>query len=335
MPLRPNTVLALVAATVLSIAPLHSRAIAEDIEISQYGVAPGGMPYAVAMAKGYFKEFGADVTGIRSSPGGAPTIRNLISGDLSYGEAGITAVLAANRSGADIKVIGGSINTVAEVFFVSMPGTTITSLQDLKGKRVGFTTPQSVTQMLAMMLLESAGLPATDVRLISTGGFPQALTALEHGGLDVAPIVEPTYTQSGDKYRTVVSAAQAFPPLSNVLGLTTARKAREKPEFLRGILAARRKAVEFMTTNTPESAAIIASTFKMDAALVEKVLRNLIEKGGSGTVTYYGRGDIPFEGIENMVRGQALIGGTTGPIDWSTLVDQSFLAADLRRTPPR
>lgn len=333
MPLRSNTILVLAVAAALCTAT--PRAVAEDIEISQYGVAPGGMPYAVAMAKGYFKEFGADVTGIRSSPGGAPTIRNLISGDLSYGEAGITAVLAANRGGADIRVIGGSINTVAEVFFVSMPGTPIASLQELKGKRIGFTTPQSVTQMLAMMLLEKAGIPVSEVRLTSTGGFPQALTALEHGGLDIAPIVEPTYTQSGDKYRLVASAAQAFPPLSNVLALTTARKAREKPEFLRGVLAARRKAVEFMTTNPAESATIIAAAFKMDAGLVEKVIRNLVEKGGSGNVTYYGRGDIPFEGIENMVRGQALIGGTTGPIEWDTLVDQSFLAPDLRRTAPK
>src|SRR5438270_13906981 len=76
---------------------------AVDIEISQYGVAPGGMPYAIALAKGWFQEEGADVTGIRSSPGGAPTIRNLLGGDLTYGEAGPNPVLAATRRGADIR----------------------------------------------------------------------------------------------------------------------------------------------------------------------------------------------------------------------------------------
>lgn len=45
-------------------------AAAEEIEISNYGVGTNGMPYGVALAKGYFKEFGIDITGIRSSPGG-------------------------------------------------------------------------------------------------------------------------------------------------------------------------------------------------------------------------------------------------------------------------
>src|SRR5260221_13417715 len=76
---------------------------AEDIEISQYGVAPGGMPYAIALAKGWFQEEGADVTGIRGSPGGAPTIRNLLGGDLTYGEAGPDALTSANRSRARIR----------------------------------------------------------------------------------------------------------------------------------------------------------------------------------------------------------------------------------------
>ena len=60
-------------------------AVAEEIEISNYGVGTNGMPYGVALAKGYFKEFGIDITGIRSSPGGAPTIRNLLAGNLSFG----------------------------------------------------------------------------------------------------------------------------------------------------------------------------------------------------------------------------------------------------------
>lgn len=43
---------------------------AEDIVVSNYGVSANGMPYAVAMAKGYFKEEGANVTGILTSAGG-------------------------------------------------------------------------------------------------------------------------------------------------------------------------------------------------------------------------------------------------------------------------
>ena len=41
-----------------------TAAHAEDIVVSNYGVSANGMPYAVAMAKGYFKQEGANVTGI-------------------------------------------------------------------------------------------------------------------------------------------------------------------------------------------------------------------------------------------------------------------------------
>ena len=40
---------------------------AEEIVVSNYGVSANGMPYAVAMEKGFFKEEGANVTGILSS----------------------------------------------------------------------------------------------------------------------------------------------------------------------------------------------------------------------------------------------------------------------------
>src|ERR1700727_3047872 len=68
---------------------LASAAQAEQIVVSNYGIAANGMPYAIAMEKGFFKEEGADVTGILSSNGGGTTIRNLPRGNLDYGEVGL------------------------------------------------------------------------------------------------------------------------------------------------------------------------------------------------------------------------------------------------------
>jgi NitT/TauT family transport system substrate-binding protein len=304
---------------------------AEDIEISQYGVAPGGMPYAIALAMGWFQEEGTDVTGIRSSPGGAPTIRNLLGGDLTYGEAGPNAVLAANRSGSDIRIIAGTVNTLAEVLWVTLPDSSIKTLADFRGKRIGFTTPQSTTQALAFMLLDAAGIRTDEVQLVATGGFPQALTALEHGGLDVAAAVEPIYTQSAGKYRAIFAANDIFPPMANVLGLTTARKAKEKPAFLRGVIAARRRAVKYMVADPAAAAPIIAAAYKLDASLIERVIRNMIEHGTVQGVAYWGEGEIRRDGLDNMVRAQKLTGALDGEVDWAELVDESFLPPDLQQ----
>jgi len=321
--------LVLVAAVVAP--PVAGRAVAEDIEISQYGVAPGGMPYAIALAKGWFREEGADVSGIRSSPGGAPTIRNLLSGGLAYCEAGPNAVVAANRSGADIRIIAGTVNTLAEIRWVTMPDSSIKTLADFRGKRIGFTTPQSTTQALAYMLLDAAQIKRTEVQLIAAGGFPQALTALEHGGIDVAATVEPLLSQSGGKYREILAANDVFPAMSNVLGLTTARKAKERSDFLKGVLAARRRAVRFMAADPASAAAIIAPAYKMDAKIMEQVIRNMLQQGTVQGIAYWGEGDIRREGLDNMARAQRLTGAIEGDVDWDAVIDESFLPVDLRR----
>ena len=77
---RPFKQLVFGAFAAAMLTPLMARA--EEIDISNHGVAMNGMPYAVVLEKGYFKEQGLDITGIVSSPGGGTTVRNLLSGDL-------------------------------------------------------------------------------------------------------------------------------------------------------------------------------------------------------------------------------------------------------------
>ena len=66
---------------------LIARAAAEEIAVSNYGIAANGMPYAVALEKKLYQAEGADVTGIISSQGGGTSIRNMLAGGVAYGEA--------------------------------------------------------------------------------------------------------------------------------------------------------------------------------------------------------------------------------------------------------
>ena len=49
---------------------LAATAAAEEIAVGNYGVSANGMPFGVALAKGYFKEEGLNITGLISSAGG-------------------------------------------------------------------------------------------------------------------------------------------------------------------------------------------------------------------------------------------------------------------------
>src|SRR5579872_6524644 len=99
---------------VLAALALASGAQAEEILVSNFGVSANGMPYGVARAKGFFKEEGANVTGILTSAGGGTTLRNMLAGGVPYGEVNPGVLAGAIQQGADIKLIADTVLTVAE-----------------------------------------------------------------------------------------------------------------------------------------------------------------------------------------------------------------------------
>lgn len=297
-----------------------------EIDASNYGTTTNGMPYAVAMAKGFFKEAGADITGVRGSEGGGTTVRNMLGGNMPYGEIALSAAVLAIQGGADLKIISENVYTVAEFYWLTRPDSPIRSLKDLKGKRIGFTNPQSTSQAMDYLLLEAAGLKESDVQLVKTGGFGAGITALGSNGIDIMPIAEPLYTLNESRFRVAFWAPEVLPPLCNVVGVTTGKAMRESPELIRAILAGRNKAVAFMNANLDESAQLIAKDYRMDVRAVRNVLRNLIEKKAPGGLPYWSTtGQFNWESMNNMIRAQHLVGVIKGDVDWSKVIEGSFL----------
>src|ERR1700685_3384181 len=165
--IKPGAIAALALAALL---PLRAMA-GEQIVVSNFGVAANGMPYAIAMDKGFFKAEGADVSGVLSSAGGGTTVRNLMTGHLSFGEIDLAGTVAAIQQGADLKIVSDNVLTVAEFVWAVKPDSPIKTIQDLKGKKIGYTNPRSTSQALDILLLEQAGLKPEDAELVKTGGF--------------------------------------------------------------------------------------------------------------------------------------------------------------------
>src|SRR5271169_4891029 len=111
--MRTNPRSLLLAAAFAGLA-FTGAARAAQIVVSNYGVAANGMPYAVAMEKGFFKQEGADVSGILSSIGGGTTIRNLLGGNLDYGEVDLAGTVAAIEQGNDLHIVSDNVLTVGE-----------------------------------------------------------------------------------------------------------------------------------------------------------------------------------------------------------------------------
>jgi len=304
---------------------------AEEIVVSNYGVTTNGMPYAVAMAKGFFKQQGADVTGILSSDGGGTTVRTMLGGNLAYGEINPTATVTAIQSGAELKIVSDNVQTVAEFIWAVKPDSPIKTAADLKGRKIGYTNPRSTSQALAILVLEKAGLKPEDAELIKTGGFGEGVVALDLGAVDITPIPEPLWSQHQGKYRAVVRASDVLPPLDNVVGVTTAKAAASRGDFIRAVIRARRQAVEFMYANPDESADIIAKAYNLSSEVARSAVRNLLGSHEKSGVRYWSAGEINLKAMNEMMRAQKIVGALKTDPDWSKIIDESFLPDDLKR----
>ncbi|HVE49624.1 MAG TPA: ABC transporter substrate-binding protein [Casimicrobiaceae bacterium] len=318
-----STLLALVVTAFASVS------VAQEIVVSNYGVSANGMPFAVAMEKGYFKDEGINVTGIITSAGGGTTLRNMLAGNAPYGEVNPVVVVSAVLQGADLRIISDNVSTVAEFVWAVKPDSPIKSVKDFKGKRIGYTNPRSTSQALANLLLRSAGLKPDDVELMKTGGFGEGIAALDKGLVDVVPIPEPLWSKFKDKYRAVVVASEALPPLGNVVGVTTVEGAAKNGKFISAVIRARRKAVQFMKSNPDEAADIIAKAFTLERDVARSAVRNLTRSMTAG-VPYWSEGQINLSGLKRMIDAQKEVGAITGDVDLDKIIDTRFLPDDLK-----
>jgi NitT/TauT family transport system substrate-binding protein len=317
--------------TVLALVVLPFAAHAEEIVVSNYGVTTNGMPYAVALAKGFFKQQGADVTGILSSDGGGTTVRTMLGGNLAYGEINPTATVIAIQQGADLRIVSDNVQTVAEFIWAVKPDSPIKTAADLKGRKIGYTNPRSTSQALAILVLEKAGLKPTDAELVKTGGFGEGVVALDLGAVDITPIPEPLWSQHQAKYRAVVRASDLLPPLDNVVGVTTAKAAATRGDFIRAVIRARRQAVDFMYANPDESGDIIAKAYNLSSDVARSAVKNLLGSHEKSGVRYWSGGEINLKAMNEMMRAQKLVGALKDDPDWTKIIDESFLPDDLKR----
>jgi NitT/TauT family transport system substrate-binding protein len=311
----------LLAFLLLAAAPAQ----AEDIVITQFGVAFAGNPFALAIDGGYFKKAGVDITGIIAGAGGGTSVRNVMASNLGYGEVVLSAAIAAIREGQDIRVVNVGARSVADVVVVVKPDSPIKSLKDLEGKKIGFSNPKSLSEILAIMALEKGGLKAEQAQRVSLGSLGGALTALEKGAVDSAITMQVVWAQRSDKLRIILDAGRDLPPMVQSVGIATGDLMRKNPEKLRKIIAARREAVQFMNAKPEEAAKMLEKHFsKMPAAVLSQVTVSLAKNG------YWSEGKLEREPMENMARGLRLVGDLKDELDWSKIIDASFLPKDLQ-----
>jgi NitT/TauT family transport system substrate-binding protein len=323
----PAVALMLAAFSMSSMTP----AGAVELNVTHFGTGMYGVPYAIAKEKGYFKEGGLDVTGFLTSAGGGTTVRNALASELPYGEVALPAVIAGVQQGLELTIVHGGVASVADQVWITKIGDErIKTVQDLKGKRLGYSSPKSVTDMITTMMLDMHGLTG-QVERRSVGSIGAGLTALREGAVDMAYVTQPVWAKEKDNFRPVFNSADWVPRVMQTVGVVSTDFLKTNPDLIRGIIKARREGVELIKQNPDEAAKIMAKEYKIDEGQAKAAIADVLAvKGG----TYWSPGNFDYEGMNVMLKGLQLVKAVApGPFDWSKVVDESYLPEDLRRRP--
>ncbi len=312
-----SVVYKITAALALALSFMAPRAAsAEQITVTHWGVLMYGAPYAVAIEKGYYKELGLNIDGVLTSKGGGTTMRNVMASDLPYGEVALSAAIAAMKQGIELKIIHTGVRTAGEILWATTPDSGVTSVKDLNGKKVAFTSPKSVTDMLLTMVADKHKIK---VETVAGGGIGAGLTMVEQKAVVAAPVMDPIWSKVSGKFKPVFHVADELPPMVQTVGVTTIEYAKANADKLRKLVQARKKAVAFVYANPEETARIVAKHYNTDEKVILGAVKNLI------ALKYWGEGAFEYPAMDNMVKGLEIIGEVQGKIDWAKVVDESYL----------
>lgn len=157
----------------------------EKVVYGQGSIDPIFTAGYVALKQGYFADAGLDVEYLNSQSG-PRTSQMLAAGQILFGATAATAAPALTLAGKPAALIYGFDRrmTYANVLVrkTDYESGKFTSLKDLAGQRIGATQPGSVTSLMAIYLMEQAGI-ADNVDIRPLGDLATMLGALKTGSV--------------------------------------------------------------------------------------------------------------------------------------------------------
>lgn len=307
----------------LAWAPL-ANARQNDLTVAQVASRLHAVPFLLARDRGWFREMaGIDVRRFIGSSEGGVTLRNALAAELPYGEVSLPAVIAAIGQGVELTIVHGGVQTLADQVWVVRRGETgIASPRDLAGRKVGYTGPGTLSDMVSRAMIDSLGLAAKVERKV-VGPVREKLAALRDGSVDVVMVAEPRLSRERDWLRPVWGADQVLGPCAQTVGVVRSDWLLRNGDRVRGIIAARRRAVAAIREEPAQAALMITGHYGMDPALALGVVERLLVGPG-----FWSDGSFAQSGMDAMHRGMQTIGAlpAVATADWRRALRADYLS---------
>jgi NitT/TauT family transport system substrate-binding protein len=180
-------------------------------------------------------------------------LKAMIAGELDSFEGGPQGVFAADAKGGDSKILGCHWIVVPHGIYAKEG---INKVEDLKGKQIAVSAPNSMPNMLAIEALAKYGISDKDVKLAAVGGDRERFQALT-GGVVEAAVVSNEYEPVAPKnIHLLVAGRDAVPNFLRVCIVSSAKKLAERGDDAVKFLAAEMSALRFALSHRDETVAL-------------------------------------------------------------------------------
>lgn len=253
---------------------------------------PAFAPFKLAMAKGYYKDAGLDVT-FQVGKGGADVAKQVGVGNADLGGGiGDTAIIVRANG---IKVRGVAVlgeKALTQIYWRKDAG--INSLADLKGKDIGALSIQDTTYYNLLAALASVGLTKNDVNAqgVGPGGMIKLMISGDLQAISGVPEWAGAIRGAGVKLE-MQPITDIFPAMAQAIIASDAIIA-ERPEVVRGFVQATIKAYLDVIAD-PEQAAkdYVAAVPQHEGKekIMEGIMRSYIDLVYGKNVESFGQFD--------------------------------------------
>ena len=233
------------------------------------------LPLFVGMRMKFFEE-----VGIKLEPsyfrGGGEVVRAITTHSVDLGATpSASAVLIATAKGEPMKIVSGSAAPLTGVVWLVLPDSPLKSVKDLKGKKVGFSTPGSVTHVAIQQILKKEGLDK-DVQLVRAGGPGDNWAAIKNKVIDAGWHVGPGVYNLivKNEARVLIYTAHYVKEYQETVIIATEEMINKDPEMIRNYLRARAKAINFLWENPEKAIAIWAEEVKLPPDVLRLALKD-------------------------------------------------------------
>jgi NitT/TauT family transport system substrate-binding protein len=180
-------------------------------------------------------------------------LKALLAGEIDSFEGGPQGVFTANSRGGDVRLLGCHWVVVPHGIYAK---TNITKIEQLKGKQIAVSAPNSMPDMLVRSALAAHGVSDKDVKLAAVGGDRERYQALIGGVVDAAVVSNEYQPVAPKDVHLLVAGRDAVPNFLRVCIMSTAKILASRGDDAVKFLAAEMNALHYALTHKDETVAL-------------------------------------------------------------------------------